>query len=74
MDIIRIIKAMTDLSSKINVRIEECNRITPNQPMAKVDSLIFASMVEINRIFKSEGDSAGFQKPDPDNELDKKVS
>jgi len=42
--------------------------------MAKVDSLIFASMVEINRIFKSEGDSAGFQKPDPDNELDKKVS
>jgi hypothetical protein len=74
MDIIRIIKAMTDLSSKINVRIEECNRITPNQPMAKVDSLIFASMVEINRIFKNEGDSAAFQKPDPDNELDKKVS
>ncbi len=74
MDIIRIIKEMTDLSSRINVRIEECNRITPNQPMAKIDSLIFTSMVDINRIFKNEGNSDNIKKSDLDDESEKKVS
>jgi hypothetical protein len=63
MDIVRIIKEMTDISSRINARIEENNRMNPNQPITKVDPLIFTSMAEINRIFNEEGHAATFQKP-----------
>lgn len=58
MDIIRIIKEMIDLSSKINNRVEEHNR-TSSQKLQKVDSLNFASSSEVHRVFK--GDEAGPQ-------------
>jgi len=51
MDIIRIIKEMMDLSSKINSRVEEHNR-TSSQKLHKVDSLSFASSREVHRVFK----------------------
>lgn len=53
MDIIRIIKEMTDLSSRINNRVEEHNR-TSSQKMQKVDPLVFAAATEVNRVFKVE--------------------
>ncbi|MEQ1721833.1 MAG: hypothetical protein ABL930_01565 [Pseudobdellovibrio sp.] len=74
MDIVRIIKEMTDISSRINARIEENNRMNPNQPISKVDSLVFTSMVEINRIFNAEGHAATFQKPAVIDESEKKAS
>lgn len=54
MDIIRIIKEMADLSSRVNNRIEEHNR-TNSQKLQRVDSLVFPAMTEVNRVFKSEG-------------------
>lgn len=64
MDIVRVIKEMTDISSKINSRIEDNNRMNPGNPIAKVDSLVFTSLVEINRIFKEDTHTASF-KPTP---------
>ena len=74
MDIVRIIKEMMDISSKINVRVVENNRINPSKPLTKVDSLIFTSMVEVNRIFKAEGDNSTFQIDALDDESEKKAS
>jgi hypothetical protein len=53
MDIIRIIKEMVDLSAKINARVEDHNR-TSSQKLKKVDPLVFASITEINRVFKAD--------------------
>jgi hypothetical protein len=53
MDIIRIIKEMTDLSSRINARVDEHNR-TSSQKLKKVDPLVFNSITEINRVFKAD--------------------
>lgn len=57
MDIIRIIKEMTSLSSKINARIEENNRKNPNNLIQRVDDLIFESLTDVNRVFKIRSDS-----------------
>lgn len=54
MDIVRLMKEMCTLSSKINNKIEEHNRINPTQKMSKCDSLIFRSMNEINKIFEDK--------------------
>jgi hypothetical protein len=51
MDIIRIIKEMIDLSSRINSRVEEHNR-TSSQKLQKVDPLTFAASSEVHRVFK----------------------
>ena len=53
MDIIRLIKDMSDLSSKINIRVEEHNR-TSSQKLQRVDSLVFPSITEVNKVFKGE--------------------
>ncbi|MBY0554411.1 hypothetical protein K2P97_07775 [bacterium] len=76
MDIVRIIKEMTDISSKINTRIEENNRVSPSNPIAKVDSLIFTSMVDINRIFKEDTHTSSFKPSTPsgDGGSDQKAS
>ena len=54
MDIVRIIKEMTDLSSRINSRIDEHNRTGIGQKLKRVDGLVFPAMTEVNRIFKTE--------------------
>lgn len=54
MDIVRIIKEMTDLSSRINARIDEHNRTGIGQKLKRIDTLTFPSMTEVNRIFKSD--------------------
>ena len=56
MDIIRIIKEMADLSARVNHRIDEHNR-TNSQKLSRVDKLVFPSITEVNRVFKSEGSS-----------------
>ena len=53
MDIIRLIKDMSDLSSKINIRVEEHNK-TSSQKLQRVDSLVFPSITEVNKVFKGE--------------------
>lgn len=53
MDIIRLIKEMCDLSSKINSRVEEHNR-TSTQKLQRVDSLVFPSITEVNKVFKGD--------------------
>jgi hypothetical protein len=53
MEIVRIIKDMCDLSAKINARIEEHKR-TSGQKVARVDSLVFPAITEVNRIFNAE--------------------
>lgn len=53
MDIIRLIKEMTELSSKINSRVEEHNR-TSTQKLQRVDSLVFPSITEVNKVFKGD--------------------
>jgi hypothetical protein len=53
MDIIRLIKEMTDLSSKINIRVEEHNR-NSNQKLQRVDSLVFPAIAEINKVYKAD--------------------
>ena len=54
LDIVRIIKEMSNLNSRINIRIENYNVANPNQPIKKVDSLVFDSLADVNRIFKNE--------------------
>lgn len=54
MDIVRIIKEMSSLSSKVNSRIDDYNRINQNQKMPKLDSLIFPSLAEISRIYNED--------------------
>ncbi len=61
MDIVRIIKEMTDFTSRINSRIEDYNRLNPNYPIPKNDSLVFDSLTEIHRIFKEEGPAHSFE-------------
>lgn len=53
MDIIRMIKEMSDLSAKINSKVEEYNRVNPNQKLPRVESLVFPSMSEVTRIFEN---------------------
>lgn len=57
MDIVRIIKDMCDLSAKINSRIDEHKRTSPSQKISRIDSLVFPSITEINRIFNAEDKS-----------------
>jgi|GEM_PF-5481990 len=68
MDIMRIIKEMSDLSIKINVRIEACNQNNPHAPIEKVDSLVFSSLADVDRVFKGHTDTAELD------ESEKKVS
>ena len=56
MEIVRCIKDMSDISAKINSRIEEFNK-TNSPTIPKVDSLVFSALADINRIFKSDSDS-----------------
>ncbi len=53
MDILRIIKEITDISAKINHRVLEHNR-TSSQKLPRVDSIVFASITEVNRVFKGD--------------------
>ena len=57
MDILKIIKEMSDLSARINNRVIEHNR-TSSQKLEKIDPIVFAAMTEVNRVFKGE-DSTG---------------
>ncbi len=54
MDIVRIIKEMSTISSRINSRVEDNNRSYPGQPLKRVDGMAFESLNEINRIFKTD--------------------
>lgn len=54
LDIVRIIKEMSLISAKINSRVENYNLTNPNQPLQKVDSLVFESLADVNRIYKDE--------------------
>lgn len=57
--IIRLIKVMTEASADLNRRIESYNNMHLAQPMPKVDSLYFVSLMDVNRVFDDEGsDSA----------------
>ena len=60
MDIVRIIKEMSTISSRINSRVEDNNRSYPGQPLKRVDGMAFESLNEINRIFKTD-ESFGVQ-------------
>jgi hypothetical protein len=53
MDIVRLIKDMTYISSKINAHVDEHNR-TSKKKLNKVDPLAFTSISEINRVFKGD--------------------
>ncbi len=57
MDIIRIIKEMVDLNSKINHRVEEHNR-TNTQKLERVESLMFPLITEVNRVFNVDASGA----------------
>ena len=54
MDIVRIITEMSNISSRINKRVDDHNEVYPSKPLKKVDSLIFESMSDVNRIFKAD--------------------
>ena len=54
MDIVRIIKEMSTISSRINSRVEDNNRNYPGQLLKKVDGMTFDSLSDVNRIFKTE--------------------
>ncbi len=49
--IIKLIKDICSLSSRLNKKIELFNIANPNAVIQPVDNLIFQSMVEVNRIF-----------------------
>lgn len=65
MDIIRLIKEMSDLSSKINSRVEEHNR-TSTQKLQRVDSLVFPSITEVNKVFKGDDEFTNNSLSDAD--------
>ncbi len=71
MDIIRLIKVMTNMSSKINSRIEDNNKTAGSKPIQKVDALVFNSLMEINRIFKSDTHAETFGSRTPGDSDDK---
>ena len=54
MDIIRIIKEISDMSARVNHRIDEHNR-TNSQKIPRIDSIMFPAITEVTRVFKSEG-------------------
>lgn len=54
MDIVRIIKEMSLISSRINSRVEDNNRAYPSQLLKRVDGMSFESLNEVNRIFKTD--------------------
>lgn len=57
MDIVRIIKEMNLISTRINNRVEDNNRTYPSQLLKPVDAMNFVSMSDVNRIFKTEDSS-----------------
>jgi hypothetical protein len=70
LDIIRIIKEMNSLSTKINSKIEENNRKYPNNVIQRVDDLIFDSLTDVNRVYKvrseeSSSDNSGASESTP---------
>lgn len=71
MDIMKIIKEMTDLSTKINATITANNQSNPENPIEKVDSLTFKSLADVNRVFKVDLD---YQEPDASANSPKKAS
>ncbi len=54
MDIVRVIKEMSTISSRINSRVEDNNRTYPGQLLKKVDGMTFDSLSDVNRIFKTD--------------------
>lgn len=62
MDIIRIIKEMSELSARVNHRTDDHNR-TNSQKLSRVDSLVFPAITEVNRVFKSEGTPEANSEP-----------
>lgn len=62
MDVLKIIKEMSDLSARINNRVLEHNR-TSSQKLQKVDPIVFAAITEVNRVFKGEDSSGGPTNP-----------
>ena len=52
--IIRVIKDMVEISLILNKRVDAYNILNPKTPIQNVNPLIFTSMSEVNRIFKSE--------------------
>lgn len=54
MDIVRIIKEMSTISSRINSRVEDNNRAYPGQLLKSVDGMLFDSLNEVNRVFKTD--------------------
>lgn len=70
MDIVRIIKEMGTICARINRRVEDNNVAYPSQPLKKVDGMVFESLADINRIFKSDEQSV----PTENEESEKKAS
>ncbi len=54
MDIVRIITEMSNISSRINSRINEHNITYPSKPIKKVDAMVFESLTDVMRIFKTD--------------------
>lgn len=54
LEIVRLIKEMYLLSTKINDKIDDYNRINSKTQISRVDDLKFPSLHEINRVFKDE--------------------
>ena len=52
--IIRIIKDMVEVSIILNNRVDAYNILNPKAPIANVNNLVFPSLSEVNRIFKTE--------------------
>lgn len=70
MDIVRIIKEMSTICARINRRVEDNNVAYPSQPLKKVDAMVFESLADIDRIFKSDDQS----EPTENEESEKKAS
>lgn len=62
MDIIRIIKEISDVSAKLNERIDGFNFKFPSHAIEKVDPIYFTSMADVNRVFKSDSGSSSSKK------------
>lgn len=58
MDIVRIVKEMNNVSTSINRRVEDNNATYPNQQLKKVDGIVFDSLADVNRIFKTDDPTA----------------
>lgn len=67
--IIRVIKEMTELAVILNNRIDAYNQLNVHDRIANADSLIFPSIVEVNRVFKKEFEKENILKKPNDPSL-----